>query len=134
MIFTTSIKYPNTFNYSSGKTDLDEYVVSINRCIALILTSAKGELLGDPNYGSNLYAMLFDQYSDTFETLVKQEIVECVNTFETRVSLTENNVTIKHNENTDKNSFTITISYTILRTNASYETSITLEEGSRNGK
>lgn len=128
MIFTSSIKYPNTFNYVSGKTDLDDYVTSINRCIALILTSAKCELLGDPNYGSNLYAMLFEQYSDNFEILIKQEIVDCITAFERRITVTTDNIKIEQKSINEKNSFVITINYTIIRSGQSYETSITLEE------
>ena len=128
MLFKTSIKYPITFNLVSGKTDLDDSIVSINRCIALILTSAKNELLGDPDYGSRLYEMLFDQYSDNLETRIKKEIVDCLTKFESRAYVTENDVTIEHVEDSDRNRYKITISYSIIGTNKKSDTSFYVEE------
>ena len=132
MIFTTSIKYPITFDYISGKTDLDDYVTSINRCIALTLTSAKMELLGDPDFGSRLYEMLFEQYSENLQMLIKQEIVECIKKFESRISITEDDIDIIKKEDGNKNSFLIHIKYTITRTKAMYETEVLLEEDTVN--
>jgi phage baseplate assembly protein W len=128
MLFKTSIKYPITFNLNSGVTDLDDLTTSINRCIALILTSGKGELLGDPEFGSRLYELLFNQYSDTLESEIKQEIVNSISQFESRVSITENNITIKHVDNADRNEFAITISYTIYGTNKTGITEIYMRE------
>jgi phage baseplate assembly protein W len=128
VIFTTSIKYPITFDYVSGKTNLDDYVISINRCIALCLTSAKNELLGDPDFGSNLYEMLFEQYSDNLQVLIKQEIVDCITKFESRITVTDNNITIEKKNDGNKNSFDIHISYTVTRTNKQFDTTVTLEE------
>lgn len=132
MIFTTSIKYPITFDYISGKTNLDDYVISINRCIALTLTSAKMELLGDPDFGSRLYEMLFDQYSDSLQYMIKQEIVECITKFESRITITEEDIDIIKKEDGNRNSFLIHIKYTISRTDESYETEVLLEEDTPN--
>ncbi len=129
MIFTNSIRYPQTFDLVSGSTNLDNTTTSINRCIALILTSAKCELLGDPNYGSRLYEMLFEQYSGTLEAAIKAEIVEAITTFEKRVTITEDNVEIKESTSGLRNAYDITIHYTITRTNRDEETTVHLEEG-----
>lgn len=128
MLFKTSIKYPTTFNLTSGSTDLDDLTTSINRCIALILTTGKGELLGDPEFGSRLYELLFNQYSETLETEIKREIVDSISRFESRVSINENSVKIDRAENTDRNEFLITISYTIYGTNKSGITEVYMRE------
>ena len=133
MLNRTSIKHPNTFNLISGKTDLDDKLTSINRCIALILTTAKGELLGDPQFGCTLYEILFDQYSDNLQKLIKSEIINAVSKYESRVSFSEGDITITpFDQNGHINSFTITINYTIKNTTVQSTTSVVLEEGINN--
>lgn len=127
MLYTKSIKYPVTFNLTSGKTDLDELTTSINRCVALILTSAKGELLGDPDYGSRLYELLFNQYSDDLQDMIKTEIVESISKYETRIKVKDTDITIEQEENADRNAFNIHISYTVTNTGNNYETVVSLE-------
>ena len=129
MLFTKSIRYPITFDLVSGKTEVDSDTISINRCIALILTTGKGELLGDPDYGCRLYEMLFDQYSDAFEQDVKREIVESITQYEHRITVHSDDISIRHLDNTDRNSYGITISYTINGTMKTGETEVTLTEG-----
>lgn len=129
MLFTKSIKYPITFNLTSGKTDFDELVTSINRCVALILTSAKGELLGDPDYGSRLYELLFNQYSDNLQDIIKKEIVESISKYETRITIQDTDITIEQEENADRNAFNIHITYTVTDTGNNYETVVSLEGG-----
>ena len=128
MLYTKSIKYPETFNLISGKTDLDEFVVSINRCLGLLLTTAKGELLGDPDFGCKLYEMLFDHYNENFTEDVKQEIVDEVTKFEKRINITKNNIDIKENTKNGRNSYTITIRYTVKNSTQQSETQISVEE------
>ena len=70
MLFKKSIKFPNIFNLTVGNTDLDNKYVSINRCLALLLTTAKGELLGDPDFGCTLYEQLFDPYVDSKKDVI----------------------------------------------------------------
>ena len=55
MLFSNSIKFPNIFGLTDGSTKIEQEFTSINRCIALILTTAKGELLMNPDFGSTLY-------------------------------------------------------------------------------
>lgn len=128
MLYTKSIKYPETFNLISGKTDLDDYIVSINRCLGLLLTTAKGELLGDPNFGCKLYEMLFDPVSKNLHEIIKQEIVDAINTYETRVEIKENNIDITENEENGRNSYTITLRYSVKNSSQQSETRVTLEE------
>ena len=133
MLYTSSIKYPNTFNLTSGKTDLDEKFTSINRCIALILTTAKGELLGDPDFGCTLYELLFEQYSENLQQIIKSDIVECLSKYEGRISLTTDNITIEEDSTYGRNAFNITINYTLRNSTVQSTTTVTLEEGTLYG-
>lgn len=130
MIYTKSIRYPLTFDTVSGKTELDSTTISINRCIGLILLTGKGELLGDPDFGCRLYEMLFEQYSDVTEREIKTEIVESIRTYEKRITVSENNISITHIEDTDRNAYKITISYVVKNSPKQQETTVYLEEGS----
>lgn len=128
MLYPKSIMYPRTFNLVSGETDLDTNLVSINTCLALLLTTAKNELLGDPNFGCRLYEMLFDQASDQFIESVKQEIVDEIALFESRVIVNVNDITVEHLENRDRNAYHITIQYTVKNTQLTSTTDIILQE------
>ena len=128
MLYTKSIKYPETFNFISGRTDLDEFIVSINRCLGLLLTTAKGELLGDPDFGCRLYEMLFNHYNDNFAESVKDEIVDAISKFEKRINVAKNNIDIKENTVNGRNSYTITIRYVVKNSTQQSETQISVEE------
>ena len=133
MLFTKSVKYPVTFDLVSGATDLDDRITSRNRCLGLLLTTAKGELLGDPNFGCRLYEMLFDQYSHTLTEMVKQDIVENIRLFETRVIVNESDIDITEDTSGIRNRYRIKIKYVIKNSNQNQETEILLEERVDNG-
>lgn len=128
MLYTKSIKHPQMFGLISGKTDLDDNIISINRCLGLLLTSAKGELFGQPDFGSKLYEMLFDQYSQTYEETVKQEIVDTITKYETRISIDTNDITIKQNTDGLRNSYSITIHYVVSNSLQENEFNVIVEE------
>lgn len=128
MLYTKTIKHPILFDLVSGKTDLDDNIISINRCLGLLLTSAKGELFGQPDFGSRLYEMLFDQYSQTYEEAVKQEIVDTITKYETRISIGTNDVTIKENTDGLRNSYSITIHYVVSNSLQENEFNVIVEE------
>ena len=128
MLFKTTIKYPITFNLVSGVTDLDDLTTSINRCIGLILTTGKGELLGDPDFGCRLYEMLFNQYSEILELQIKEEIIESLDKFESRIKVMQDDITIVQEDENDRNRFKITITYSINGTDRVSSTDIYLRE------
>ena len=98
VINSASIKHPDTFNLIKGATELSQEIHSVNESIRLILTTAKGELFGDPVFGSRLYEYLFDPTVENLDYLIATEIVECLNTFESRISIKNSDVKIKHED------------------------------------
>ena len=133
MLFKESIKYPITFSLISGKTDFDTYYTSINRCIGLILTTGKGELVGDPEFGCRLYELLFNQYNETLESDVKREIIDSLSRFESRITVTEAGITITPVENAEKIKYNININYRLSSADLTGETNIVLVEREVNG-
>ena len=114
MLYTDSIKFPIMFDYDSGQTLLDSTVTSINRCIGLLCTTARGELLGDPDFGCNLYKLLFNNVTKDYITSVQEDIVNSITKYESRVSINKSDIDISENSNnTNHDSYTITIKYRI---------------------
>ena len=85
MLFSNSIKFPNMFNLDTGDTDIEKEYKSINKCLALILTTGKGELLGDPDFGCTLYEQLFNNYTDALKDIIITDIIESISNYEKRI-------------------------------------------------
>lgn len=133
MLFTKSVKFPNIFNVDVGNTDLDDQYASINRCLALLLTTAKGELLGDPDFGCTLYERLFDPYVESMKETIIKEIIDSINKYEKRISVTDTDINIEqHNE--DRLSYTIHIKYKLKNSDLSNTTFIYISEEDRNNR
>ena len=96
VINSNSIKHPETFNLIKGATELSKEITSVNESIRLILTTAKGELFGDPEFGSNLHEYLYDQMVDQLDYLVTTEIVNSLNRWESRIFVKDSDIKITH--------------------------------------
>lgn len=128
MLFKKSISYPQVFDSISGRTLLDDEFTSINRCIALILTSAKGELLGSPDFGSRLYELLFDPLVEDTRTNIIDEIVKTLKKYEKRITIDKNDVDVVKDEK-KQNSYKITISYKLANSDIENSTILKFEDG-----
>lgn len=115
MLFSNSIKFPNIFNLYNGITDTETEYTSINRCLALILTTAKGELLGDPEYGCILYEQLFNGYTEDVKDTIIDGIVEAIKQYEKRIVVYKNDVSIDRDED-NEHLYHIHISYKVKNT------------------
>lgn len=115
MLFSNSIKFPNIFNLYNGVTDTETEYTSINRCLALILTTAKGELLGDPDYGCILYEQLFNGYTEDVKDTIIDGIVEAIKQYEKRIVVYKNDVSIDRDED-NEHLYHIHISYKVKNT------------------
>lgn len=132
MLFSESVKHPIMFNLVSGSTDVEGLTTSINRCIGLLLTTGKGELLGDPDFGCRLYELLFEQYSQPLESQIKKEISDSIKRFEKRVVIDQSDIVIEHIENSDRNKYQISIKYDISGTARQGVLSFVMEERESN--
>lgn len=126
MLFQKSIKFPNIFNNISGDTDTDSNLLSINRCIALLLTTAKGELLGDPDFGCNLYEMLFQPQTEDLMEEIKTNIIESITKYEKRVTINSTNINIELDR--DNHKCLIHIDYALRNSDVIGDTEITFNE------
>lgn len=124
MVFTNSIKHPNEFSIVSGKTQLIREIESIDQSIRLLLTTAKGELFGDPYFGCNLYKYLYDYSGETLYQLIKDDIVQTLTEQDTRVFVTDQDITIEE----DGDSLRIKVAYRINYTNYNSESVILVQK------
>lgn len=124
MVFTTSINHPKEFSVVSGNTDLSVEVDSINQSIRLILMTARGELFGDPNFGSRLHEYLFDYSGEALYGLLRSEIASVLNGQESRITVFEDNISFKESGTT----LLVDIKYTIRYTNHSSETTLLIKK------
>lgn len=113
MLYTNSITHPKIFSIINGNTGLDTLSTSINRSISLILLTAKGEVFGNPEFGSDIRKYLFEYITDTTKELIIDEIMNSVSMWEPRIILERNNITIEQDDMTLK----IHISYTLTNSN-----------------
>lgn len=127
MLFSNSIKFPNIFGLTDGSTKIEQEFTSINRCIALILTTAKGELLMNPDFGSTLYEQLFSIVDEELWNSVKTAIVDSILMFEKRVTLTTRDIEITRIDN-PKTAFNINISYKVVNSDLTNEVTVFLSE------
>lgn len=111
----STIKYPDTINLSTGKMEYSEGNISIEECLGLLLSSSKGELLGDPNYGCNLREILFENNEVLVKELAINDIINAVATYEPRVRITSSDIVIETIED-DPNKRRISIGYRNLLT------------------
>ena len=112
-----TISFPNIFNKndSSLSTTLSYDIESINESLNSLFYVNKGELLGDPDYGTELRARLFDLAHPSNIIEIKTEIANIINTKVTRI---ETNVSmIKIFTNGNNNKYRIVIGYVILNSN-----------------
>ena len=118
----TTYKFPQLTSRLSGKNVLSSSYMSINECLGILLRTAPGELLGDPDYGCNLITHLFRYNTLFLPELLREDILEAVAKYEPRISMRESNIDIWQDGKTVR----ISMTYTSLVTNKleSFETFI----------
>lgn len=123
MPYTNSIKHPQCFNvYSKTTQTADDYLDSIQQSLRNLLLSSKGELLGDPNYGTDIMKMMYDNNNTQLNYALKKDIVDQINIYEQRVYVTQDNLNIVN----IKNKLYLTLKFLVKRTDEIFDLEIFL--------
>ena len=123
MPYTNSIKHPKCFNvYSKTTQTSDDYLDSIQQSLRNLLLSSKGELLGDPNYGTDIMKLMYDNNNLELNYALKKDIVNQINIYEKRVYITQDNITFIN----DRTKIYMTIKFLIKRTDEVFDMEILL--------
>lgn len=127
-LLSTNIRHPNVFSIRSGETQLVKEFKAINQSINKILTTSKGELFGDPEFGCNLQTLLFEFQGNDLNSLIKEEIVTALNQYEKRIFIQEKDIEITNNQLSIEILIKYSLRYTDLRSSYRYITAI-IKEG-----
>lgn len=115
--------YPN-FNKNFGTKDLARQTNedSVIGSIRNILFTNKGERVYNPEFGSNLTKLLFENFSVFTAQSAKNDIVTAIENFEPRVK----NVRVFVEEDDDNHSLKITLIFTLLNNSRELSTTFLL--------
>ena len=83
---------------------------AIARAVRNIVLTSPGEKLFDPDFGSSVSEILFENVDDITAVSIEDEIRNCLNNYEPRVDLVDVNV----DPNFDENQFDVKITYRIV--------------------
>lgn len=89
MVKRNTIVHPKCFNTITGRTQLNVMHQSIQQSLRLLITTTKGELLGDPEYGSNLSKFIYETNCNIQWTLIEDDLKEAINKYEKRIVVEE---------------------------------------------
>jgi len=87
-----SIKFPNMF--SNTVTNIVEDYDATLQNLKMLLYSEKGELFGDPYYGTNLRKFLYDQNDAILRDLLIDDIYTAIATFMPQVKVNRKDIII----------------------------------------
>lgn len=112
MIKRNTIVHPKCFNIVNGKTQLNYMHQSIQQSLRLIITTTKGELLGDPEFGTNLSRFIYETNCSIQWALIEEDLKSAIAEYERRINVEE--ITFS---NPNSRTLSIKISYSLVQIN-----------------
>ena len=92
-----SIAFPNIFNTTTTNIYKDHQATVSN--LILTLQSARGSLFGDPDFGTNLKKLIYDQGDSTLMELVTEDIYVTIKLFVPQLLLERSDITFSIKDN-----------------------------------
>ena len=103
-----SISFPKMFNSGSTNVTKTDYEATLQN-LKLLLASEKGELLGDPYFGTLIKRYIYDQNNNVLRDIIIDEIYTAVGTFMPQLQVNRKNIQVVQ---TDKATLTLTLKAT----------------------
>lgn len=88
-----SISFPNMFTRTVTNT-VDNYDATLQN-LKMLLWSEKGELFGDPEFGTGLKRYLYDQNDYILADLIIDNVYDAIATFMPQLYITRNDIRIE---------------------------------------
>lgn len=110
MAVVRTIPFTKIFNPQTGKTETLSGAGSIQACLGMLISTCKGELLGDPKFGTNIKKLLANYKGEVLYSLVTEDIVDAVRKYEKRVIVTNSDIFFNESES-NPNLIYLTIRY-----------------------
>ena len=98
------------FNPLSGDLIALKNENAIARAVRNIVSTTPGEKFFDPDFGSSVSEILFENVDDITAISIKDEIKNCLQNYEPRVEI----IDVKGDPNFDENQFDVIITYRII--------------------
>ena len=90
-----TISHPKCFDKNSGNTSISQDRISIEQCLRLLLTTSRGELLGDPYYGTNLMTFINEPNDLVLRDEIIDDFVYSIKKYEKRVRVSEEDIDVE---------------------------------------
>lgn len=114
-ILGTGWSFPPTFSRADYSVDMASDDLDIQQSLRVLFSTAPGERVMVPDYGCDLWQMVFRAVNSTFKTEAVEAVRVAVLYWEPRIDVTE--IGIEPSAETD-GLVLITVAYVIRRTNA----------------
>lgn len=88
-----SIEFPNMFKSASTRLVKDSAATLQN--IKLLLESCKGELLGDPYFGSKIKRYIYEQNNIILRDIIVDDLLVCLQTFIPQILVNRKDIVLK---------------------------------------
>ena len=88
-----SIEFPKMFN--SGSTRLVKDTSATLQNIKLLLETCKGELLGDPYFGSRIKRYIYEQNNIILRDIIIDDLLVCLQTFIPQIAVTRKDIILE---------------------------------------
>ena len=88
-----SISYPKMFVTKTKTGVVQDYDATLQN-LKLLIFSEKGELFGDPYFGTGLKRYLYDQNDVVLQDLLIDELYMAIATFMPQIKISRNDITI----------------------------------------
>lgn len=102
--------FTKIFNPQTGETEMLTGSASIQACLGTLISTCKGELLGDPDFGTNIKTYLANHKGQALYELVRRDIINAIQKYEKRVIVTSNDISFNESYS-DDNIIYLTIQY-----------------------
>lgn len=115
----TGLKFPFNFDSRSGRASISTSTSRehehIRESIIQILGTRLGERFMNPEFGSKLKDLVFEQNDSVLKGLIRHHVKEAIGRWEKRVIVTDVSFEVS-SQNTDNHLLPVLISYRIIRT------------------
>ncbi len=109
------LSFPTFFDPSSGSSTVNTDFERINQSIFTILSTARGERVMIPDFGCDLYKLVFESINNTFIQFAKTTVLQALTKWEPRIRVMDIGIYSYVNQ---PYSVGIKIGYEILQTKA----------------
>lgn len=91
---TKSFAFPNMISDVTRQMKLVSDKVAIETSLKALLSTSKGELLGDPLYGTNILKYVYNTNDVILADIIRTEICTAVSKYEKRITVKEKNIKV----------------------------------------